>query len=255
MAWDYVSVERQGPVAIVRFDRKARLNAFDQKLIRELTEAARSFEEDDETRAVVLTGSAEAFSSGFDLKDPENFDESQDDVKKRRRFYAGVRMCRAWEDMPQVTVCAIERLAVGGGAALPLFCDWRVMGRSAYLYVPEVMIGMNLQWGSLPRLITLVGPSKAKQVVLLCEKMGAEMALDWGLVDRLAEDGQAVEEALKLARRAAEMPAATVRMVKEAVNATAGALHRATSFADADQSQLTRGFEAMRTARERFSKD
>lgn len=254
MAWDYVSIERDGPVALVRFDRKARLNAFDQKLIRELTEAARSFEDDEETRAVVLTGAAEGFSAGFDLKDPGNFDESLNDLKKRRRFYAGVRLCRAWEEMPQITVCAIERLAVGGGVALPLACDWRVMGRTAYLYVPEVMIGMNLQWGALPRLVTLVGPARAKQITLLCEKMDAATALDWGLVDRVAEDGRAVEEALKLARRAAEMPPATVRMVKEAINATAGALHRATSFADADQSQLTRGFEATKSARERFAK-
>jgi len=252
MSWDYVSIARDGPVAVVRFDRKARLNAFDQKLIRELTEAARSFEEDEETRAVVLAGAADGFSSGFDLKDPENFDETQSDVARRRRFYAGVRMCRAWEEVQQVTVCAIETLAVGGGMALPLFCDWRVLGRSAYLYVPEVALGMNLQWGSLPRLVTLVGPARAKQITLLCERMDAETALSWGLADRLADDGQTVEEALKLARRAAEMPPATARMVKEAINATAGALHRATSFADADQSQLTRGFDAARKARASF---
>jgi hypothetical protein len=73
-------------------------------------------------------------------------------------------------------------------------------------------------------------------------------------VDEIADDGHTVEAATALARRTAEMPAATVRMMKEAINATAGALHRATSFGDGDQSQLTGSFEAARTARERFGK-
>jgi enoyl-CoA hydratase/carnithine racemase len=79
-------------------------------------------------------------------------------------------------------------------------------------------------------------------------------ALAWGLVDELAEDGRTVEAALAMARKTAAMPPATVRLMKEAINVTAGALHRATSFADGDQSQLTGSFEAARTARERFGK-
>ena len=60
-----------------------------------------------------------------------------------------------WESIPQITIAAIEKLAVGAGVAIALACDWRVLARDAYLYVPEVKIGLNLQWGALPRLITL----------------------------------------------------------------------------------------------------
>ena len=91
--------------------------------------------------------------------------------------------------MPQITIAAMEKLAVGAGVAIALACDWRVLGRSAYLYVPEVKIGLNLQWGALPRLITLVGPARAKRITIMCEKMPASQALEWGLVDELAEDG------------------------------------------------------------------
>ncbi|MEK7446874.1 MAG: enoyl-CoA hydratase/isomerase family protein, partial [candidate division NC10 bacterium] len=84
--------------------------------------------------------------------------------------------------------------------------------------------------------------------------MDAATALAWGLVDALADDGHTVDVALDMARRAAEMPAATVRLMKEAINATANALHRATAFADGDQSQLTGGFEAARAAREGFAR-
>lgn len=251
--YDYVTVERSGPIGIVRFDRKSNLNAFDGKLVEELTRAAKSFHDDLETQVVVLSGAADGFSAGFDLK-ADSWVNDKDDLRRRYRAYGGVRLCKAWEEMPQITIAAMERLAVGAGVAIALACDWRVLGRGAYLYVPEVKIGLNLQWGALPRLITLVGPARAKRITLMCEKMGAGPALDWGIVDELAEDGKTLAKALEMASVVAKMPPATVRMVKEAVNATAGALHRASAFADADQSQLTASFSSAKSAREDFRK-
>lgn len=254
MKYRNVTIERHGQVALVRFDRKGNLNAFNQDTILELTAVAREFQDDLETRAVVLTGTSRAFSAGIDLKDASTWEAVDDDVALRHRSYRGVRLCKAWEDMPQVTVAAMEGLAVGAGIAIALACDWRVLASDAYLYVPEVKIGLNLQWGALPRLITLVGPARAKRIVLLCEKMNAQQALDWGLIEAVAEPGGAVEEALRLAGIAAQMPPATVRMVKEAINATANALHGASAFADADQSALTRLFKDAVAARDAFVK-
>ncbi|MFU8815662.1 MAG: enoyl-CoA hydratase/isomerase family protein [Pseudomonadales bacterium] len=127
------------------------------------------------------------------------------------------------------------------------------MGESCYLYVPEVKIGLNLQWGALPRLVNLVGPARAKRICILCERMDARTALAWGLVEEIAPDGQAAARAQELARAAAEMPAIATQMIKEAVNATAGALNRTASFADADQSQLTAASQDVRAARDRFN--
>jgi enoyl-CoA hydratase len=255
MSTSYVTIERDGPVALVRFDRKKNLNAFDSQLILELTEVARSFHNDLETRAVVLTGSKQYFSAGADLEDlASRNDPALSDLERRQIFYRGVRLCEAWETMPQITVAAMERLAVGAGVALPLACDWRVMGESAYLYVPEAKIGLNLQWGALPRLINLVGPARAKRICLLCERMNAETALNWGLIEEIAADGSAADVALTLARSAAEIPAVAASMIKEAVNATATALNRMASYADADQSQLSAATQDARTASDRFNK-
>lgn len=250
--YENVTISRAGAVATVRFDRGGRLNAFDQTTILELTDVARRFQDDLETQAVVLTGTAEAFSAGIDLKDAATW-EDLDDVALRDRSYRGVRLCQAWEDMPQITIAAMEGLSVGAGCAIALACDWRVLASDAYLYVPEVKIGLNLQWGALPRLITLVGPARAKRIVLLCERMGADQAMDWGLIDEIAGPGQAEDVAIGLAETAAAMPAATTRMVKEAINATANALHRSSTFADADQSALTRTFSDAKAARQRFA--
>ena len=111
---------------------------------------------------------------------------------------------------------------------------------------------MNLQWGALPRLVSLVGPARAKRLTITCEKMRADQALSWGLVDELAEAGQAVDKALEMAEVVLSRPQPTVRMIKEAVNATANALHGASAFADADQSQLTASSNSARGAREDF---
>jgi enoyl-CoA hydratase len=249
---EYITIEQDGNIATVTFDRGGNLNAFNQDLILELTDVAQRFQSDIKTQAVVLSGCPEAFSAGIDLKDPATWADEDDDVAVRERFYRGVRLCDAWEALPQMTIAAMEGMAVGAGCALALACDWRVMGKSAYLYVPEVKIGLNLQWGALPRLITLVGPARTKRIVILCEKMKADQALEWGLVDELAEDGEAKAKAQALADVAASMPAATVRMMKEAVNATATALHRATRFADADQSAISRTFKAGVEARNKF---
>ena len=252
----YVHIERNGPVALVQFDRKKNLNAFDGQLILELTDAARSFHDDLETRAVVLTGGKDYFSAGADLMDLSARTESKtSELERRHVFSRGVRLCQAWESMPQITVAAIERLAVGAGVALPLACDWRVLGESGYLWVPEVKIGVNLQWGALPRLINLVGPAQAKRICILCERMNAETALDWGLIDEIAPDGQAMDKAFDLAQRAAGMPPIAVRMIKEAVNATATTSNRIASYADADQSMLSAASEDAKSARDRFNKE
>ena len=258
--WEYVTITRTPPVAFVRFDRKSNLNAFNQQLIRELTEAAISLQDDIDVHAVVLSGMDKAFSAGSDLQDGlfAQLDSpgltGWDDLVLRHRFYSGVRLCRLWEELPQITIAAMERMSIGGGVAFALACDWRVMGRGAFLYLPEVKFGINLQWGMLPRLISLIGPAKTKRFGLICERMNGDTALEWGVVDAIAEDGKTIEMALEMARRVTEMPATAVRLMKEAINATTNALHRASSFADADQSQLSGSLASSRRAREAFPK-
>lgn len=249
--WKFTTVEKQDGVALVGFDRGEALNAFNEPLVRELTEVGLSFHDDHETRAIVLTGAPRAFSAGADLKETYG---AAGFANQRERSQLGRRLCRAWEETPQIVTAAIEGLAVGAGVALAISCDWRVMGRSAYLYVPEIKIGLNLQWQAIPRLLNLVNPARAKRIIVLCEKMPAVQAHDWGLVDELADDGQAVETALELARAAAAMPGEVVTMSKEAINATANALNHATSFMDSDLSLLTRDSEPAAEARAAFRK-
>lgn len=235
----YVTVERRDRIAIVRFDRGDRANAMSVALCRELTEVARGFADDPLLAAVVLTGSADNFTMGADLQDPELRERRQAPLAERRlAMQTGGRMCRAWEEIEALTVVAIEGWCVGGGAALSVACDLRVAADNARFYVPEIERGMNLSWGAVPRITHLVGPARAKRIVILAQKLDASAAAEWGLVDSVCAPGNTVANALDWAERAASMPPVQLRMIKQAINASAFALDRAVSHADFDQYAL-----------------
>lgn len=245
MTRQFVKVEKglgpQGRIAVVRFDRGDNVNALSQQAMRELRDVPRDFEDDLETTAVILTGSARAFSAGFDLKDPEGRQRDELSVGERiQRQRLGPKMCRAWQDMDQVTIAAIEGHCVGGGAALVVALDFRTCGKSAHFRIPEVELGMNMSWGSIPRMLALMGPARTKQAVILAsDRITSAEALEWGLVENVVEDGRALAASMAFAERIARQPPIPVRMTKSTVNRLAHALDDLGSHMDADQNVLT----------------
>ena len=238
---DYVEVERRGRVAIVRFDRGDGLNPLSAQLVRELTETARSFEEDLETTAIVLSGAGRGFSAGRDLRDSATRERVAKPMLERRRLAgSGARLCRAWEELEQFTIAAVEGFAIGGGLALAVACDFRVMGVGAHFRAPEIALGLSMSWGSIPRLVALVGPARTKQILLMAnDRVGSADALAWGLVQDVAPDGEVLQRAIGHAEKVAAMPPVTARMTKQSVNAVAHALSAAVAHMDTDQVMLT----------------
>jgi enoyl-CoA hydratase len=233
VADSFISVDISDRIATVRFDRGDKANALSIEAIRQLTEAARAFHARADISAVVLAGRADNFTLGADLKDPARASQKDDGLSQRRlSLRAGPEMCEAWEKVDAITIMAIEGWCVGGGAALAVSCDLRVMARSATVYVPEVARGMNMSWGSIPRMTALVGPARAKRLAALCEKIGADTALAWGLADAVSNDGKAIERAMDFAHLAAELPPTALKMVKRDVNIAALALSQATAHRD-----------------------
>lgn len=232
-----VTIEKSGRIAVIRFYRGVRANPLSLQVMRDLTEAARSFETDTETSAIILTG-GENFSMGFDLRDEEAIAmRSASLAKKRISVATGRRMCQAWADLQPLTISAIDGWCVGGGAALAVSTDLRVMAKDAHFYVPEIERGMNMSWGSVPRITNLVGPAKAKRIVVLAEKLDAARALDWGVADEVVADPMA--KAMEMAERAATMPPVALRMCKQQVDAYANALAHTASHMDFDQFALS----------------
>ena len=241
---DYIKIERglgpDGRIAVVRFDRSDGINALSPEVMRQLTAAARNFEDDGDTSVVVLTGSAKTFSAGFDLKDPEGRARKTMDLGAlRRALKVGPRLTRAWQEMEQITIGAIEGFCIGGGVALAVALDFRVMAANAHMRVPEIGLGMNMSWQSVPRMLHLMGPARTKQAVIVAdERISAQDARDWGLVEEVAPPGQAFEAAMRLAEKIARQPPMSVAMTKLTVNRLAHALDDLAGHMDLDQFAL-----------------
>lgn len=237
-----VKVEKANRVAVVRFDRGNGANALSQSLMQELTQVALELAEDPDLCAVVLTGRSDNFSMGIDLKDGALEESVGARLADRRAMLkAGPRMCQAWEQLEALTIVAVEGWCVGGGVALAVSCDLRIIGSSGQMYVPEIERGFNLGWGAVPRITNLVGPARAKRIIVLAEKLDADRAVRWGLADEQAPAGTALQMAVDMARRAAALPPNGVRICKAAINAHANALNAASSHADMDQFALMQG--------------
>ncbi|NYT62887.1 enoyl-CoA hydratase/isomerase family protein [Alcaligenaceae bacterium] len=248
-----VTVTTSGQHALVRFDRGVNRNALDQDTILALTSVAHDLADALDIQTVVLTGANDIFSAGIDLKDPKKWKETETALLERRNVaQRGARLCRLWEELPQITIAAIEGPAVGGSAALALACDWRVMATNGFIYLPEAKVGLNMGWGAIPRMTSLIGAARTKRAILLAERLPAAMALEWGLIDAISEPLCAVETAQELAARSGETPAAILRMTKESVNASAIVLHRLGTYMGADQALVCRDSTEGASARAKF---
>lgn len=251
---DILQSSNDSGIWTIRIHRPEVRNVFSIELMRELTDIARRLQDEPGVRAVILAASGPNFTAGADLKDRRRWELDGAGLEARRSLpQIGERMCQAWEDIPAVTICAIEGHCIGGGTALALSLDFRVMGRDAWLQLPEVAIGLPLSWGAVPRVIRLAGPAVARRAVILCDKFPGPAAVDAGLADYVAENGAAYEEALALARRVADLPDSAVKMSKEAINVTTNALNRLASFMARDQLALAAHSDEAIAARERFA--
>jgi enoyl-CoA hydratase/carnithine racemase len=127
-------------------------------------------------------------------------------------------------------------------------CDFRVMARNAFISIPEVDLGFNYGWNSIPQMINLIGPARTKRLVLLGERIGAEDAERWGLVDYLADDGETDDTAFRLAERLAKKPKLSLQLSKKAINATASAF--ADTASHADMAQILLCFQSLKEQRQ-----
>jgi enoyl-CoA hydratase/carnithine racemase len=250
---ELLDIEVHGAIRTVRLNRPEVRNALSVDLMRSLTQTAEQLHDEPGVQAVILSAAGAHFCAGIDMADLQRADAGKLSlVEQRTLAAAGERMCQAWENIPAMTICAIEGHCIGGGAALAVALDWRVMGTSAWFWLPEIALGIPLGWGALPRLVRLLGPSRAKRFIILCERFKGQAAIDFGLAEYLVADGRADAEALRLAQRVVELPEVAVKMSKQAVNATANALNHLASYMVSDQLALALASDEALAARASF---
>ena len=226
MSYETILVEKSDTVAMVTLNRPDRLNSINATMLRELECLFRELRTDLRTRFVVFTGAGRVFSAGADLTDrsgmPEPSGESVGELMRIAQL-AGQDLVRALEGLEQVTIAAVNGPALGAGLVIAMATDFRIAGRSASFGIPEANIGIFFTWGCTPRLTRLVGPAKAKEMIMTCDPVDAEEALRIGLVNRVVPDDELMNSARELAATIGSRAPLAIRMTKKLVNASTAA--------------------------------
>jgi enoyl-CoA hydratase/carnithine racemase len=200
-------------VAVVELARPP-VNAFDERFQRELISVAAELGSSSGLHAVVVHG-GERFGAGDDIKEMH--------AGTAAAGAAGLALiseaCTAFAALPVPTIAAVRGFALGGGCELALACDLRVSSPEARWGLPEVHLGLIPAGGGTQRLTRLVGPGRAKRMILLGEPVDGAAAYAMGLVDELAPDAEVLPTALGLARALAARAPLAVRAAKRAVDA------------------------------------
>jgi 2-(1,2-epoxy-1,2-dihydrophenyl)acetyl-CoA isomerase len=188
--YETVELERRGATTIIRLNRPQALNALDATLGQELLDVVRSLAEDDEVRAVCVTGAGRAFCAGADLRDltsrPRTDDGHVDVETALTTVYHPILTCL--RTMPKPVVAAINGVAVGIGCSLALSCDLLVAAESAYLSLGFARIGLVPDGAALALVSARAGSGRAAQLALLGGRISASDALRYGLVDDVLPD-------------------------------------------------------------------
>lgn len=201
-------------LAVLTFNRELVRNAISRRMSKLLVERLLELADDEELRALVVTGIGEkAFSAGADLKERRAMTPRQ-----RREHTHEIRQAAdlLWT-FPVPVVAAIRGFALAGGAELAIACDLRVAGESAIIGFPEVRVGIFPGAGAVERLPRLIGPSKARHLLFTGRQVDADQAFQIGLIDSVVPDAYLMTEAVRLARDIASQSASAVRALKQAL--------------------------------------
>ena len=190
------------------------VNALDRALIDDLWAAIEEIRRSEEARAVVVTGGSQVFAAGGDVKEMLTWDYH----KAVRDSGALGDACAALARLPMPVIAAINGYALGGGLELALAADLRVCATDSKLGFPEIRLGLIPGAGGTQRLPRVVGNSRAKDLVFTGRTLDAQAALEIGLVDRVAEPGEVLDEARRMARPFLTGPALALRAAKEAID-------------------------------------
>ena len=218
--YETVSLTRRDGAAWIELNRPDALNAWDTQLGDDLHAAVHAVADDDDVRAVVITGAGRAFSSGADLK--QGFEPTADghpDVHTRLTevYHPIITTIRR---MPKPVIAAVNGPAVGIGCSLALACDLVVAAESAYLLLAFVNIGLVPDGGSSLFIPARAGFTRAAEMALFGEKVPAAKAFEWNLINRVIPDAEFPAAVEELAARFAAGPTRSFAGTKRQLNAS-----------------------------------
>lgn len=215
MSLQYIKVNPQIEkfIGLIELNRPKELNALNRELMLEIKATLQQFDEDENIRAIILTGGEKVFAAGADIKQMAN--ATAIDMLNIDQF-------STWDQIKKTKkpiIAAVSGFALGGGCELAMTCDMIIASETARFGQPEIRIGTMPGAGGTQRLTRAVGKAVAMEIVLGARFLTAHEALNYGLVNRVVPAELLLDEALKLAREISAKSPIAIRLAKEAVNA------------------------------------
>ena len=182
----YIQLEPEGDIAIVRINRPEALNAMNVDVVSELSRTIDIIAADDSIKVVIITGAGErSFCAGADISYMVNIDPMQ----AERYATSAQSVINKIERLEKPVIASVNGFALGGGCELAMACDIRIASNNAKIGQPEATIGITPGWGGTQRLMRLVGPAKAKEMIFTGKMITADQAAQIGLVNRVVSVG------------------------------------------------------------------
>lgn len=236
----------EGGILLLRINRPEAKNALNQEVRRRLAEHCSAAGGDDAVRAIVITGGADAFAAGADIKAMVDATPVELMLRRNHEHWQAIACC------PKPIIAAVNGYALGGGCELAMQADIIIAGETATFGQPEVRVGIMPGAGGTQRLTRAVGKFKAMLICLTGQTFSGREAFEMGLASKVVPDADVLSTALEIARTIARMPPLAVRQIKEVMLAGADApleaalmLERKASqmlFDSADQKEGMRAF-------------
>ena len=222
---DNVRLDRDGAIATVTLNRPERRNSLSDAMLTDLGAVVSELRDDAAVRIVILTGAPPVFSAGADaaLKSSMSPEERRHAMATRKSQFRRLfeRVNTMLEGLEQITVCAINGHAIGGGWGLTLACDFRIAAAEAQFWIPEVDLGVPLGVASTTRFVRLVGPARAKEIILECRRYSAEEARTLGLAHRVVPGNDLIKHSREYAQMLLAKPFQALTEMKARINAIA----------------------------------
>jgi 2-(1,2-epoxy-1,2-dihydrophenyl)acetyl-CoA isomerase len=238
---DTVLLNVEDSIATITLNRPESLNSMSAELLDTLGQVGKQVAEDDDVRAVILTGAGRAFCAGGDIRSMRDRGERAADESTLAAAFGPLRAQEEISvylaEMPKPTIAAINGAAAGAGMSLALACDFRIMGEAARIVPAFAKIGFSGDFGGTWFLQRLVGPSRAREIYFLSEPISAEQALAEGIVTRVVPHEQVMVEAMALATRLANGPTLAYGRIKR--NFTVGATGTLSDALDSEAEGMT----------------